>query len=90
MFMAVFKSKQFLILIKNMQEIITKLKNRSDLTQKEAFEMQEEIISGNLSKDEIIKIFKLFEQKEMMDKEFIGITQATREYKVKVLDCQAL
>ena len=67
-----------------MHEIITKLQNRQDLTQNEAFEMQEEIISGNLSKDGIIKIFELFEKKEMTDEEFIGITQATRENMVKV------
>lgn len=73
-----------------MREIITKLKNKQDLTQKEAFQMQDEIISGNLNKDEIIKIFELFEQKEMTGEEFAGITQATRENMVKVeidFDC---
>ncbi|MCK4744745.1 anthranilate phosphoribosyltransferase [Candidatus Parcubacteria bacterium] len=73
-----------------MQEIITKFQNRQDLAQKEAFEMQEEIISGNLSKDEIIKTFELFDQKEMTSEEFIGITRATRENMIKVnidFDC---
>lgn len=79
---------KFLIII--MRNIITKLKSGKNLTSDEAFKIQEEIISGNLSKYEIIKIFELFERKEMTDEEFIGITRATRENMIKVdadFDC---
>ena len=73
-----------------MQTIITKLKNKQDLTAEEAGLMQEQIISGQLSKEEIIKIFELFEAKPITNEEMLGVVNATRKNMVKVdvgFDC---
>lgn len=73
-----------------MQTIITKLENKQDLSIEEAGQMQEQIISGQLNKEEIIKIFELFEEKPITNEELSGIVQATRKNMVKVdvdFDC---
>lgn len=73
-----------------MQTIITKLQNKQDLTAEESGQMQEQIISGQLSKEEIVKIFELFEAKPITNEELLGIVNATRKNMVKVdvdFDC---
>lgn len=56
----------------------------------EASQMQEQIISGQLNKEEIIKIFESFEAKPITNEELLGIVQTTRKNMVKVdvsFDC---
>lgn len=73
-----------------MKKIIAKLKNQQNLNEDETYVLQTEIISGKLTKEQIIGIFKLFEVKSITDEELMGIVKATRDHMTKVdisFDC---
>jgi anthranilate phosphoribosyltransferase len=61
-----------------------KIKNLENLTEKEAYQLQEKIILGKLKTQKIIDIFDFFDQKGMTDQELIGILQATRSHMRKI------
>ncbi|MFA6171651.1 MAG: anthranilate phosphoribosyltransferase [Patescibacteria group bacterium] len=65
-------------------EILKLLKGKKNLTREQACEMQMNIIEGQLAKDEIIGIFKSFEEKEMTEEELAGIVEATRKKMARV------
>ncbi|MFA6551499.1 MAG: anthranilate phosphoribosyltransferase, partial [Patescibacteria group bacterium] len=62
-----------------MQNILTKLQKKENLSKEEAWAMQEKIIKGEVPKEEIIKIFELFDVKGITDEELAGIVDVTRE-----------
>lgn len=70
--------------INNMEYIQKKLINKQNLNSKEAFSLQEHIISGKMSKEQILEIFQTFDTKDITDEELQGIVEATRKHMMSV------
>ncbi|MBD3244707.1 MAG: anthranilate phosphoribosyltransferase [Candidatus Moranbacteria bacterium] len=73
-----------------MEKILKKLKAQENLNQKEAYQMQEKIISGKVQEKTLLEIFRYFNQKKVTDMEFSAIVKATRDKMLKVkvdFDC---
>lgn len=67
-----------------MKNILEKLNNNQKLTSQEAFSLQEHIISGNFSTEEILTIFHAFDAKGITEEELQGIVEATRKHMIPV------
>jgi len=63
-------------------QCLKKLKIGINLNQKEAFLLQENIISGRLATEEILEIFNAFEKKSITFEELSGIVLATRNHMI--------
>jgi len=71
-------------------QLIEKLKSKNGLGKEEAYALQNEIIGGKTSKEKIIKIFQLFDEKGLSEEELSGILAATRDNMIRVnisFDC---
>ena len=68
----------------NLNKIISKLKNSKNLIKEEAEILQDNLIKGNLKKEEILNIFKFLEKKGLTEKELTGFLTQTRKAMQKV------
>lgn len=61
------------------KRIIHRLEEGKILSESEAFSLQSEILSGRAAKEEIIRVFELFDARRINAQELLGIFDATRQ-----------
>jgi Mg2+/Co2+ transporter CorB len=71
-------------------QFMQKLQSKEQLTQSEAYDMQQDILNGKISTEQLVTIFNLLEERQLSSEELTGIVQASRDSMVKIqvdFDC---
>lgn len=64
--------------------LLEKLQNTQNLNQVEANELQSEILTGNLSTENILEVFQALDKKPLTNDEFLGFSQASIQNAKKI------
>lgn len=67
-----------------LSSLFKKLADGKNLSREEAFAMQDKIITGDLSQEELIKVFCFFESKPITLQELTGIREATGKHMMRL------
>lgn len=68
----------------NYKEIFEKLKNKETLTKDESQILQKSILDGNLNKEEIKEIFRVYKKRQISIEEYLGVIDAVKESMLKI------